>query len=529
MKADLITSLCFTMSKRLLLLNAPPLAILEPWFDAPKFVRTSLASLAGYMRKHSNWEIICLDAKFERLSFSETAARVASLQPDLVGLTAFTNEIKPSAYLAGLIKRKLPGCIILCGGAHITAIPEQTMLEFPTFDIGIIGEGEITLLELCTAIEHGTSLENTNGIIFRNTDGTLKVTPTRHRILNLGELPMPAWDLLPVAEEYYIQTERGCPFACVFCLNHNGKVARKQGVEKTINEMEWLIEYGAKRISFGDELFSVDMVRAEKIIDEIIARKIGQRVSWDIQTHVAFVNDNLFHKMKLANIEKCEMGVEAGDDIILRRMGKATTREMITNSFSLAKKHGIKTGSFFIIGQPNETYKSIWQSIHFAIQLNPTEPIFGTMVPYPGTEVARMAAANEAGYKLVTTDWDEYRKQLNGSMELIHISRTKLEWMQIFGYVSVFLANGRFFDFLKFFWSYRGGAIKLFNKAITGKQGTKSLMQKPADYEAVINSKNNIAITEIIKARDYWKKYQSAEVLHAKEHMPHLLQEQMPV
>lgn len=514
---------------RILLLNSPVLKVLEPWFDAPKFVRTALASLAAYVREKSSHEVLCLDAKFEGLSFEETVQRVKSLNPDIIGLTAFTNEIKPSAYLAGLLKKELPKTLIVCGGAHLTAIPEQTMIEFPTFDVGIVGEGEETILELCNAVAAKTSFVAIKGIVFRNTNGTLHSTPARPRILDLETLPMPAWDLMPAAEEYYIQTERGCPFACVFCLNHNGKVARKHGVEKTLDEMEWLIAYGAKRISFGDELFSVDMIRAEQIIDGMIERKIGERISWDIQTHVAFVNDNLFKKMKLANIEKCEMGVEAGDELALKRMGKSTTRKMIIEAFRSAKAHGVKTGSFFIIGQPNETYKSIWQSIKFAIQLNPTEPIFGSMVPYPGTEVARMAAANESGYKLMTTDWDEYRKQLNGSMELVHISRTKLEWMQIFGYVSVFLANFRFFDFLRFFWSYRLGAINLFKKALLGNKGTCDLFSKPKDYNAVINSPGNIAMSEIIQSRDYWKKYQSNEVKRTRELMPELLEEQMPI
>jgi radical SAM superfamily enzyme YgiQ (UPF0313 family) len=79
---------------------------------------------------------------------------------------------------------------------------------------------------------------------------------------------------------------------------------------RAIEEMEWLInDFKAERISFGDELFSVDMKRTEALMDAMIEkRRIGQRVSWDIQTHVAYVDDNLLSKMKLANIAKIEMG-----------------------------------------------------------------------------------------------------------------------------------------------------------------------------------------------------------------------------
>lgn len=513
---------------KIILVNPPVLAVMEPWYDVPKFPRTALAVLAAYLREYSDIEVHCIDAKFERLSFKDVLNRIDIIQPDFVGLTAFTNEIKPAAYLAGLIKKRRPDIITICGGPHLTAIPEETMNEFPTFDIGIIGEGEVTLLELINCLIKSDDLSTVLGVIFRNKQTIIKTAP-RTRMLNLNNFPMPAWELMPPGEEYYIQTERGCPFSCVFCMNHNGKVARKRSVEKTIEEMEWLIQRGAKRISFGDELFSVDMVRAEAILDAIIENKIGERVSWDVQTHVAYVNDNLFKKMKLANIAKCEMGVESGDEETLRKMGKATTREMILHAFDLARKNQVTTGSFFILGQPNETYKSMWETIKLAIDINPKEPIFGTMVPYPGTEVAKMAAKGENGFKLVTTDWDEYKKQLNGSLELTNISRNMLEWFQIFGFVIVFIANFRFIELFQFFWSYRGGALLLFKKALSGKKTTDTYMNKPKNYDEIINSPNKLTFEQVANAREGWKKYQNDEISRTKKLMPELLKEQRPV
>ncbi|MFN8284424.1 MAG: radical SAM protein [Chitinophagales bacterium] len=515
---------------KVLLINAPVVSVMEPWFDAPKFVRTSLAILAAYLRKYSDVEIVCLDAKFEKLTFNETVERVKNIAPDIIGFTAFTNEIKPSAYLAGLIKKQLPNVITIIGGAHITAIPVSTMKEFPTFDFGVFGEGEITLKELIDAIiQNEHNFDTINGVVFRK-DNLIIKNKERERIIEQDELPMPAWDLLPPAEEYYIQTVRGCPFACVFCLNHNGKVARKRGVEITVEEMEWLINYAKpKRISFGDELFSIDMRRTEELLDLMIERKIGERVKWDIQTHVAYVNDNLLKKMKAAHIDKCEMGVEAGDEIALKKMGKGTNIQMIKKAFDGAKKYGIKTGSFLLLGQPNETHKSILNTILIGIKINPTEPIIGTMVPYPGTEVAKLAAQGEAGYQLITTDWDEYRKQLNGSLELKNISRRALEFYQVLGYVIIFLANFRFIDFAKFVYEYFGGAILLLKKMLVGNKNTSQKINYPSDYDEIINSPGKISLEEIIDSRTYWKNVQQEELKRTKKIKPNLIDEQMPV
>ncbi len=519
------------MRNKILLINPPVLAVFESWFDEPKFVRTSIAFLAGYLRKHGNYEIKCLDAKFEKLTFAEVTEIAVNWEPDIIGFTAFTNEIKPAAYQAGLIKKRLPDTITVIGGVHVTAIPEQTMREFPSFDIGVVGEGEETFLELCNALFNRVDLKKINGLVYRTSiTSSLVITNPRPRILDPETIPFPAWDLLPPAEEYYIHSIRGCPFNCVFCLNPNGKVARKRGVKNTVEEMEWLIrDFKPKRISFGDELFSVDMKRTEELLDLMIEKKIGEKVSWDIQTHVAFVNDALLARMKTARLEKLEMGVETGDEIALKRMGKATNAEMILKSFRLAKKHGIKTGSFLLLGQPNETHRSILKTIRLAIKINPTEPIFGTMVPYPGTEVAKLAAKGEAGFRLLTTNWDEYNKQLNGSLEFTNISRRALEWYQIIGYVSVFIANFRLLDFLKFFLKYSSGAIKLFTKAFTGKKSIREMMNMPADYEEVINSPSEISLEDMISARESWKHVQSTEIKRARKLAPHLLEEQMPV
>lgn len=514
---------------KILLINPPTLSVLEPWFDEPDFVRTSLAVLAAYIRKDERFDIICLDAKFEKLDMNQTIVRIKKINPHIIGLTAFTNEIKPAAYLAGLIKKWNQNCTIIIGGAHITSIPISTLQEFPTFDIGVFGEGEITLLELLNAIYNKESFNGIDGVVYRENNRIIK-NNERNRILNQDTLPIPAWDLLPPAKEYYIQTVRGCPFSCVFCLNHNGKIARKQSALKTIEEIEWLINYAKPiRISFGDELFSVDMQRTEELLDLMILKGIGHKVKWDIQTHVAFVNDNLFKKMKEANIDKCEMGVEAGDEFALKKMGKGTNIEMIKIAFKNAHKHKIKTGSFLLLGQPNETHKTIWNTIKIGIQINPTEPIIGTMVPYPGTEVAKLAALGQAGYKLITTDWDEYRKQLNGSLEFTNISRRQLEIYQALGYILIFLLNLRFYDLLIFFTKYFRGAIQLLKKIITGKKNTSEMINIPSDYNIIINSTHKTDLNEIVNSREYWKKIQKNEISFAKKNAPYLLSEQQPI
>ncbi len=511
---------------RILLLNAPVLTVQEPWYDEPDFVRTSLAFLAGYLRANDSFEIHCLDAKFERLNFEQTVKRVVEINPDVIGLTAFTNEIKPCAYVAGKIKNALPHVVTVIGGAHFTALPEVTLREFPSFDVGVYGEGEVTFLELCRAFKLKLDLSEVKGVCFRKQNEII-INDPRDRTLNLDSFPMPAWDLFPPAKTYHIQTLRGCPFNCVFCMNHNGKVARKLSVQRVIDEMEFLIKYGAQQISFGDELFSVDIERTHFLLDAMIERKIGEKIKWDIQTHVGYVDDLLLAKMKKANIDRLEMGVETGDESALKRMGKATNVRMIKNAFSLAHKHKIKTGSFLLIGQPNESWRTIFQTISLGIKINPTEPIIGTMVPYPGTEVSKMAVEGNGGYRLLSFDWDAYSKQINYSLAFNNISLRTIKMAQFLGYILIFLFNGRILDLSRFIVKYQKAGFKFILSIFRKTPSTQK--SQPDDYDNFTNGHYEVQNNDILMARMDWKKTQIDELRKARLNSPNLLEEQKPV
>ncbi len=508
--------MCNVLNK-ICLINPPIIGIMEPWYDTPDFGRTGLAYLAGYLRQHSDIEVLIIDAKFERLNFAQTVQRIRQFNPQMVGLTAYTNEIKPAAYLAAQVKKELPDCITVIGGVHITAIPKETLMEFSSFDIGVIGEGEETLLELCNAIKQQSDLQQIRGIIYRAGNTFIQTLP-RPRIIDQDSIPLPAWDLLPKAKTYYVQSERGCPFSCIFCMNPNGKVARKRSVQNVIDELLWIIEaFHPERISFGDELFSIDVPRTRSLLLAMIEHKIGEQVKWDVQTHVYYVDDELFALFKKANVDRVELGIETGDEDALRKMGKGTNLDKIHKAIKAGKKAGVNIGTFFLFGQPNETITSLNNTVKLAVKLNPFLPMFGLMTPYPGTEVAKLAAKEEGGYKLLSTNWDEYNKQIGGAMAFASLSRRQIEWFQVKAYLKVYLFNYRFYDLIKFVWEYRKAAIEVMKKIIFRRDSISAHFQlKPDDYETLIYSGYTPKKSILIQAREEWNEYQISEAKRIK-------------
>ena len=499
---------------RVLLINPPVFRVDEPWYDTPNFVRTGLAYLAGYLRQYPDFDIQIIDSKFERIDFETTLQKVVDFKPDVVGLCAFTNEIKPAAYMSKMIKNILPQSIIVIGGVHVTALPDKTLEEFPEFDIGVIGEGEITFHELCDAIKNNKPLENISGLSFKK-NNDIHITSPRERILDQNSIPFPAWDLLPAAEMYIVMSQRGCPFNCVFCMNPNGRVARKRSIENVIEELEMIIDdFHPKSVMYGDELFSVDMDRTRDLLDAMIATDIPKNIKWWAQTHVRFVDEALFKLMKKANCSIMGLGIETGDEEKLKTLGKGTNLKMMMEARDAAKKANVAIETYFILGQPNETVESMKKTVDLAVKMNPELPIFGIMSPYPGTEIARLAANGEAGYRLATTDWNEYNKQIGGALEFANLSRQQIEIMQIKAYTKVFLLNRRYKDFLKFVWHYRVGAWSVVKKILGFKPKNK--------YGVIGDSTKRIELDDdgrekIISATTSWQKWQTTELGRARK------------
>ena len=363
-----------------------------------------LLMLAAVLRRAGH-RVRIVDASAQGLGYEQTIEEIDRFQPDIIALTAVTPSIVKTVKLASMIKKGHPSTSIVIGGPHFTAVPEQTLLDFPVFDYGAIGEGEHTLEELVEALARGGSPADVPGVAWRE-NGTVIFSPHRSPIKDLDALPFPAWDLLdgfpsqyhPALFKYkklpstHIISARGCPNKCIFCdTSVFSRQIRFHSPEYVLEMVGYLVkDFGIKEIIFEDDQFLISKKRVAEICEGLLKTRWG--ISWCCSGRVTSVNDlALLKLMKRSGCWQISYGIESGNQEILDFAKKGITLDQIEKAVHLTHKAGILSKGYFIFGLPHETEETMKNTIHFAKHIPLNDMSIFTLTPFPGSEMYAIA------------------------------------------------------------------------------------------------------------------------------------------
>lgn len=364
-----------------------------------------LLYIASILKK-KGYFVEVLDNELENLDPGTLLNEMRKRRPNVVGVTMNSTKV-PSAYLTAMLaKRATNGnATVVVGGPHPTVLPVQTLHECPSIDIAVLGEGEVTMLEIAESVESGRELADIKGIAFRK-DNEVMITGPRPYIQDLDSLPFPAYDIVPVRRYFsmqlvpslFVMASRGCPFKCIFCSNPIwGRRVRNRNPKNVVDEIEWLVKkYKVREIHFIDDNFNLRPKIAEEICDELIGRGLHRKIIWRAQFRANrnLTPRRLFKKMKEAGCWQIYFGVESGNQKILSRIMKGITLDEVRRAFGLTKEAGIETGGFFMIGNLGEDMETIWDTISFMKELSPDVCDFNIATPYPGSEFFEILKQN---------------------------------------------------------------------------------------------------------------------------------------
>ena len=400
-----------------------------------------LAYLAAVAR-NSGWEPGIIDGLTENLSPQELTSRIKGFQPDVVGLTATTAAIYDAYEVAKIVKKINPETLVMIGGPHATFMAEEVLRECPYIDVVVRGEGEKTFEEILERIERNKNFEDVAGITYR-IGNIIKENPERSLINNLDDLPIPAYDLLPM-DKYVVDkvrfaaviTSRGCPYNCVFCSSslQFGKLWRAHSPERVLEELRILREeYGAREIEFLDDTFTINMKRAEEISRKITEE--GLDISWSASSRVNTFNRGLGEKLKQAGAHTIYFGIESGSERTLRFIGKGITRRQALDAVKAAKESRLNALGSFVIGFPYETEDEIKETIKFANKVGVDLAQFTIATPYPGTRLWSIAFKEKL---LLTRNWRKFTT-VDVVMKNIYLAPEKIKKLFLKAYLVFYL------------------------------------------------------------------------------------------
>ena len=331
-------------------------------------------------------EVVIFDARLEE--DYETALR--SYKPQVVGLTAFTNQLSIVKEMASRIKAINPGTFIIVGGHHATVKPEDFNVK--DIDLVVRGEGVTALSEILPCLESDKPFDSILGLGIPGDQ--MYLTPSRPHP-NLDNLPIPDRSLtIKYRKKYFeewmkpiasIRTSLGCTNRCTYCalwaLTDGKYLVRKP--ESIIEELQYIEE---TNIFFCDDESMCDWQRMDRMADLIRKRGIKKKYYLYARVDTIVKHPNLFAKWKDIGLAEVFIGFESFTNKQLNDLKKNITIEQQYKAAKILNdlKIGI-AGSFMV--DPSYTREDFDGLIAHIRSLKVDVVICSILTPLPGTQL----------------------------------------------------------------------------------------------------------------------------------------------
>jgi|GEM_PF-125330 len=363
----------------------------------PSFGVACLAACAA----REGFDVHIVECSAENMDIETAANEILAFDPDVVGISSTTSGITASASLAHLLKRRKPGTVAIVGGCHVSALPEETLREFPAFDIGVTGEGELTLLDILRRFDSYRQIPaDCPGTVVRCGDDIVRLPP-RPLIADLDSLPLPAWNLLrgfprsfrpsparirrwPCAS---IVLTRGCPNNCTFCdRSVFGRKCRAYSPAYAVEMIRDLrANHGVREILIEDDTFMTFRPNVIEFCERLISS--GLDISWSCLGRADRVDPELLRAMKKAGCWHISYGIESGSPEILASVRKRLDIGQIRQAVAWSREAGLRTKGFFMVGFPGETPATMEATEKLALSLGLDDITVSKLTPFPGSEL----------------------------------------------------------------------------------------------------------------------------------------------
>lgn len=312
-----------------------------------------IMQLASWLEKfgHSVQLHDCL-GPYAPPGIAANAEIILATAPEMVGFSATTSGFMDAVDMALYIKERRPEIKIAFGNVHVSSLGAPILEKFAEIDYLVMGEGEGAMLDLAD----GKPLAGIGNLIYRDDQGRIRINPRRDRILDLDELPFPAYEKLAGFPHAYhlplfayekrhgatMITSRGCPYVCSFCdRTVFERLYKTNSAQYTYDHMKYLRDkFGVYHINMYDDLFTAKKQRVMDLCDLLIEKPLGVQFNCAIRT--GHTSDEMLHKLKQAGALMVSMGIESADPGMMERHKAGVTLEAVRDTVRQIHAAGLR-------------------------------------------------------------------------------------------------------------------------------------------------------------------------------------------
>jgi anaerobic magnesium-protoporphyrin IX monomethyl ester cyclase len=417
--------------------DMPRVALVYPYFRTRSatellFPPLGAASLASQLHK-LGIEAKTFDCTFE--TFEEVQARLASYQPDIVGIYSMVTLSRNTFRIAEMVRGSLPGTLLVAGGPLPTLYPEQYSGRF---DAVFRGEADLSFPRFCRdllnpgngrAQLHDLPLEGYEGLFLRDDKHQIDNPTVHYPEKELESFPLPergdfdhaayqdTWAKSDGSKTTSIITTLGCPFTCDFCSRPIfGSSFRRRNLNGVFEEIEQIHSLGYDTLWIADDNFTLDV----HYLEEFCRRIAGRKIQWSCLSRVTRINKEITRLMKESGCRRVYLGLETGNRDTLKLMKKQATLEEGQAAVHLFHDAGIEVAAFFIVGYPGETPAAIEDTFRFALTLPLDSISFNVPFPLPGSQLFERVGTVDKN-----KDWNE-----ENEITFVYESEFDARWLE---------------------------------------------------------------------------------------------------
>ena len=340
--------------------------------------------------------------------------RLSNENADFIGFSCYIWNIEKVLNLAEKLKKQ--GVAIALGGPEVSYRQRDIFEKYSFVDFVLSGEGEVSLPELITAISENKNT-NISGVSFRKND---------EFIISDGEVLDFGSTVSPYCKEYseqlkgriaYIESSRGCPFSCAFCLSGRCGKVRFLPLDRVKNEMLQLCEMGAKTIKFVDRTFNCNVKRAKEIlifIKDEYGNKIPDDVCFHFEIAADILTEELFDVISQLPVGavQFEVGIQSFNEETLKKINRKTNADLVEkNARRLLSFKNCHIHIDLIAGLPLEGYESFVEGFNRAYSIGADMLQLGFLKILHGSPMGEDRVSfpciysSQPPYEVISTPW----------------------------------------------------------------------------------------------------------------------------